>query len=101
MDHKQLATPSGRRKGVFYPNWNSCLLIERPQKAPQKAAASRSGFECRTFPAKLTEITRPRICFRELASCSRRSGQRLSLARFSGWIGLSIYIRRALEIGRL
>jgi hypothetical protein len=36
MDHKQLATPSGRRKGVLYPNWNSCLLIERPQKARLK-----------------------------------------------------------------
>lgn len=33
MDHKQLATPSGRRKGLLYPNRNSCSLIELPRKA--------------------------------------------------------------------
>ncbi len=32
MDHKQLATPFGRRKGLLYPNQNSCSLIERPRK---------------------------------------------------------------------
>jgi hypothetical protein len=33
MDHKQLATPSGRRRGVFYPNRNSCSIIGRRRKA--------------------------------------------------------------------
>ena len=32
MDHKQSATPFGRRTGLLYPNRNSCSLIERPQK---------------------------------------------------------------------
>ena len=61
MDHKQSATPSGRRAGAFYPNWNSCLIIERPQKARFKkrlpfAPDARAG----AFPAKLAEITCPR-----------------------------------------
>ena len=32
MDHKQSATPFGRRTGLLYRNRNSCSLIERPQK---------------------------------------------------------------------
>jgi hypothetical protein len=32
MDHKQLATPFGRRTGLPYPNRKNCSLIERPRK---------------------------------------------------------------------
>ena len=32
MDHKQLATPFWRRRGLLCPNRNSCSLIERPPK---------------------------------------------------------------------
>jgi hypothetical protein len=32
MDHKQSATPFGRRKGLLYPNRNNCPLIERHWK---------------------------------------------------------------------
>ncbi len=33
MDHKQLATSSGRRRELLYPNRNSCSVIELPRKA--------------------------------------------------------------------
>ena len=33
MDHKQLATSSGRRGELLYPNRNSCSIIELPRKA--------------------------------------------------------------------
>ncbi len=58
MDHKQSATPFGRRAGLFYPNWSNCSTIERSQKALFKkrlpfALDARAG----VLPPQLTEIT--------------------------------------------
>jgi hypothetical protein len=60
MDHKQSATPVGRRTRPFCPDWNNCSTVEPSQKALFKkrllfALDARAG----AFPAQLTQITHP------------------------------------------
>jgi hypothetical protein len=60
MDHKQSATPIGRRGRPLCPDWNNCSTVESSQKALFKkrlpfALDARAG----AFPARLTQITHP------------------------------------------
>jgi len=60
MDHKQAATPFGRRARLLYPDWNNCSTREPPQKAlVQKRLPFALGARAGAFPAQLTEITHP------------------------------------------
>ncbi len=60
MDHKQSATPIGRRAGPLCPNWNTCETVKPSQNALFKkrlpfALDARAG----AFPGQLKQITRP------------------------------------------
>ncbi len=106
MDHKQLATSSGRRGELLYPNWNSCSIIELPrkarfktrlpyapdawqrfsqhsiQKSPSTPLFSRTGF---VFAPRGTTTFAPLFLRLDLAgnfgSSSCRYGPRLTLLR--------------------
>ena len=59
MDHKQSATPFGRRAGLFYPNWSNCSTIERSQKALfKKRLPFALDARATASPAHLTQIMR-------------------------------------------
>ena len=60
MDHKQSATPIGRRARPFCPDWSNCSTVEPAQKALYKkrllfALDARAG----AFPAQFTQIAHP------------------------------------------
>jgi len=60
MDHKQSATPIGRRARLFCPDWSNCSTVEPAQKALfKKTLAFRARREAGAFPAQLTQITYP------------------------------------------
>ena len=80
MDHKQSATPFGRRARLLCPNWSNCSTVEPAQKALFKkrlpfALDARAG----AFPAQLTQITILKTS--RTVSCSRRARRQQSLAR--------------------
>jgi hypothetical protein len=59
MDHKQSATPFGRRAGSLCPNWNNCSTVEPSQKALFKTRLPFTlDASATASPAQLTQIMR-------------------------------------------